>query len=136
MEMTETRHDVPGMLDGARLGRAAVLAVLSGEPVPLLDGEHAMTAANFLGYVMFTVQIANGLHPRASTDFLPGQDRGSALGRAFLASGTVEVCCDYCGQLMTEALAGAAATQMRAMHGPQAGEQWAALAYALTGPPL
>lgn len=124
------------LLDGARLGRAAVTAVLTGEPFgPFLDEEHAVAMANFLGNVMFTVQIANGLHPRTATDHLPGEGRGADLARGFLASAVVEVCCDYCGQLMTEALAGAAAAQIRAIHGAQAREQWEALMYALTGPP-
>jgi len=131
VEMTAERP--ARMLDGARAGRAAVTAGLTGEPYPLLGEDQAMITANFLGYVMFTVQIANGLHPRTCDDFVPGTDRGGELARGFLTSGTVEVCCDYCGQLMAEALAGAAAAQMRAIHGPQARDQWDALMYALAG---
>lgn len=135
MEMTAEYTVKSRMLDGARAGAGAVTARLGGEPCPPLDSEQAMAAANFLGYTMFTVQIANGLHPRTCDDFVAGEDRGSELARGFLTSGTIEICCDYCGYLMAAGMAAAAAAQMRAIHGPQAAEQWQALMYALTGPP-
>lgn len=136
MEMTD-QHVVNRLLDGARLGRAAVTAELTGEPYhPPADYDLIMSAANFLGYTMFAVQIANGLHPRTGTDFVSGDGRGAALARSFLASGTVEICCDYCGELMTQALTGAAAAQMRTLHGDQAPSQWESLMFALTGPPF
>ena len=127
------------MLEAARHGCRAVTEVLTGVralPGTRPDTEQAMAAANFLGYAMFTVQIANGLHPRSAADFVPGEDRGAELARQFINAGTVEVCCDYCGYLMADSLAQAAASQMRAIHGDQAAGQWEALCYALTGPPF
>lgn len=126
------------LLDSARHGAGAVALALDGQAgktLPL-DGDQAVQAANFLAYTMYTVQIANGLHPKSSVDFLQDGDRGSELARGFLAAGTVEVCCDYCGQLMAAALSGAAAAQMTAIHGDQAAGQWQNLTYALAGPPF
>src|SRR5580704_5580188 len=144
MEMTDTRHQLPAYLaDGARHGRAAVAGLLTGPvpgtvpgPAPQPAADEAMAAANFLANVMFTVQIANGLHPRSSVDFVLGEDRGGELARGFVTAGTVEICCDYCAALMTGSLAAAAAYQMKALHGDGAAPQWEALSYALTGPPF
>lgn len=130
--MTEGPPVTRAMVSGARRGSDMVGLMLDGAaPPPVTDHEQAMAAANFLGYLMFTVQLANGLHPRSSVDFAIGDDRGSELARGFLTAGTVEICCDYCGQLMTEALAGAAAAQMRAVHGLAAAAQWRNLTLAL-----
>ena len=140
MDMTAERPaPAARMLEAARHGCRAVTEVLSGVPVlpgARPDAEQALAAANFLGYAMFTVQIANGLHPRSATDFVPGEDRGGELARQFIEAGTVEICCDYCGHLMADALAQAAAAQMRAIHGEAAHPQWESLCYALTGPPF
>jgi hypothetical protein len=138
MTDTQTRQLPLYMADGARRGRVAVTAVLGGtvpaDQVLAAGADEAMAAANFLANVMFTVQIANGLHPRSSVDFVIGEDRGGELARGFLTAGTVEICCDYCAALMAASLAAAAAYQMKAMHGDGAAPQWEALAYALTGP--
>lgn len=125
------------MTEGAGHGRASVTAILAEAPFRPgpIGAEHALAACNFLANVMFTAQIANGLHPRSAADFAAGEDRGSVLARAFLAEATVEVCCDYCGGLMATAMAAAAAGQMKAIHGRLAADQWAALTFALIGNP-
>lgn len=126
-------------LGGARHGRAAVTRILRGEVpvIALIDGEHAEATTSFLGHVMFTTQYANGAHPRTAADFLLTDDRGSDLARRFLTDGTVEVCCDYCGQLMAWAMAAGVASQLQAIHGTdRAADQWDALGYAMTGPPF
>jgi hypothetical protein len=135
MEMTDTRPVPAYMADGARSGQLAVASVLAGATPGLVPGaDQAMASANFLANVMFTVQIANGLHPRSSVDFVPGEDRGDELARGFITAGTIEICCDYCAGLMAGSLAAAAGRQMTAVHGDQAGPQWQALAIAMTGP--
>lgn len=136
MEMTHTRAPIPAyMAEGARHGRLAVASVLGGAVPSLVPGaDQALAAANFLANVMFTVQIACGLHPRSSVDFVPDDDRGGELARGFLTAGTVEICCDYCAGLMTGSMAAAAARQMTAVHGEQAATTaWEALSAALTG---
>ena len=135
MEMTDTRPVPAYMADGARSGQLAVASVLAGTTPGLIPGaDQAMAAANFLANVMFTVQIANGLHPRAAVDFVPDESRGGELARGFITAGTVEICCDYCGGLMAGSLAAAAARQMNAVHADQAARQWEALAAAITVP--
>lgn len=137
MELTVDRV-AAYMAEGAAHGRRGVSRLLHGEVAELPgDADRSTAAANFLAYVMYTVQLANGLHPQSSVDFVPGDDRGSELAREFLTAGTVEVCCDYCGQLMTAAMARAAAAQMIAVHGDSAANaHWEALSLALSGPPF
>ena len=135
---TEQAAPTAQLMEAARQGSRAVSEAMTG--VPKLhgrpDGEQAIGVANFLGNVMFVTQIANGLHPRSAADFVTGEDRGAELARGFLTAGTLEICCDYCGYLMTAALAHAAAAQMRKIHGDGAHPQWESLCYALTGPPF
>ena len=121
------------MAEGAQTGGRAVMTVLAGQRPDLRAGkDHARAAASFISYVMYTVQMANGLHPSSAIDFLPGDGRGEDLARGVLTTGTADICCDYCGQLMAEAITGAAASQMHAVHGPAAAEQWDMLMHALT----
>jgi len=140
MEMTGTAFPVPSyMIDGARRGRAAVAGAL-GAGIPGFvvpgDADESMAAAGFVAHLMFTVQLANGMHPRSCTDFVLDETRGGDLARGFLTAGTVEICCDYCAGLMVASLTMAASQQMRALHGDQAAYQWEALWLALTGPPF
>lgn len=128
---------VARMLDGARTARTAVSKMLGPDyGFELVQAPHAEAVTSFLGYLMFTAQLANGIHPRSAVDFVPGEDRGSELARGFLTAGTVEVCCDYCAQLMATAMAAAAASQMQAIHGhDHAPAQWDNLTGALNGQP-
>ena len=134
--MTEQPPEVltSRLIDAATQGRVAVGSALNGSPVPAsASADQALTVANFLAYVMFTVQLANGLHPRSAVDFILDETRGGALACQFLTEGTIEICCDYCGELLAASMAAAASHQMRAVHVSQAAEQWDALMVALTG---
>ena len=137
--MTENHYLLAALGEGAAHGRRAVARALGGQAPgqpAALDADRSLAAANFLGYLMFTMQLAHGLHPRSAVDFVTGQDRGDELARGFLIAGTVEVCCDYCGMLMEAAIINAAAAQMHAIHGDSAAAQWETLSYALAGPPF
>jgi hypothetical protein len=133
-----TRAPVPPHLaDGARHASYLVTAILAEERVmPMPEsGEHAMAGATFLGQLMFAMQLANGGDPRQARQLLAGDGRGAELAHAFLAAGTVEICCDYCGSLMLLSLAAAAAALLTGLHGPGRAEQaWQALAAALMPP--
>ena len=133
--MIEQPPEVTGrLMDAAMQGHAAVGSALNGSPVPASDSaDQAMTVANFLAYVMFTMQLANGLHPRSAVDFILDETRGGVLARQFLTEGTIEICCDYCGELLAASMAAAVSHQMRAVHVSRAPQQWDALMIALTG---
>jgi len=127
----------PHLADGARHASYLVTAILAGErvmPVPE-SGEHAMAGATFLGQLMFAMQLGNGTDPRQARQLLAAEGRGAELARGFLAAGSVEICCDYCGSLMLLSLAAAAAGLVGELHGPGRGlGAWQALAGALMPP--
>lgn len=138
MDVNAELQDAPFSADGTRIGREAVAGQLTGvDAIAGLNLGQYIAAAQFISYVMFTVQLANGDHPRTASEFIPGEGRGQSLARGLLEDGVAPLCCDYCAYLMALALSLAAAKQMAVIHGTtDAARQWHQLTYALAGPAL
>jgi hypothetical protein len=113
---------------GAREALAEVSLILGGgpfrePPAELEEPGVPESASVFLGQLMFALNLANGRDPR-DHELLEGENRGQKLARAFMSRATVEVCCDYCGGLMVQAIANAIAAMMRQIHGNDAAPAW------------
>jgi hypothetical protein len=120
---------------GSREGAREVGLILSGgpfqEPPGTYDAHGIPEAASvFLTQLLFMLNLANGKDPR-NRELLTGDSRGYELARQYVASPTLEVCCDYCGGLMVQAIANAVASMMKMMHGTDAAAIWDALTTAI-----
>lgn len=113
-------------------GRALVAGILAdpGEPVPAPEPDTGLVSIVWLGQLMFAMQLAAGRDPRDPA-LIGGEHRGAELGRAFLSSGVVEVCCDYCAGLLVVEVGAAIARLMRAWHGDRAPHMWEMLTEAI-----
>jgi hypothetical protein len=143
--VAELTMDVPGprvsrqAVIGAQTALAEVGLILGGGPFAeppdqLEEAGIPESASVFLGQLMFALNLANGRDPR-NQELVDGETRGQKLARAFLSNATVEVCCDYCGGLMVQAIANGVATMMRQIHGTDAENAWEAFTRAIVPRP-
>jgi hypothetical protein len=135
-----TMHEPPVIISaevmtGTREGAREVGLILSGGPFRDPPGAYEAhgipeAASVFLTQLLFMLNLANGKDPR-NRELLAGESRGYELARQYVASPTLEVCCDYCGGLMVQAIANAVASMMKLMHGTDAAAIWDALTTAI-----
>jgi hypothetical protein len=123
------------VMTGTREGAREVGLILSGGPFRDPPGTYEAhgipeAASVFLTQLLFMLNLANGKDPR-NRELLTGESRGYELARQYVASPTLEVCCDYCGGLMVQAIANAVASMMKMMHGTDAATIWDALTTAI-----
>lgn len=135
-----TMHEPPAIISGevmtgSRTGADEVGLILSGGPFRDPPGTYEThgipeAASVFLTQLLFMLNLANGKDPR-NRELLAGDSRGYQLARQYVASPTLEVCCDYCGGLMVQAIANAVASMMKMMHGENAAASWTAFTTAI-----
>lgn len=138
--MAELTYEAPliiysEIMTGSRTGAKEVELILSGgpfrEPPAAYDAHGIPEAASvFLAQLLFMLNLANGKDPR-NPELLTGDSRGQELARQYIANPTVEVCCDFCGGLMVQAIANAVASMMKMMHGTDAAAAWEAFTGAI-----